>query len=192
MSTSIIHVLKLIGPSAIEIADKLDRLQRRRKVISTAGFKDFDWGPASQQAIEQLCERLIKTRYELPIAYYAQYVDSWSVAGSQMMWLRSERRRYRDRIWTNDWSLWYHRLPDQGWLKRRVSSVRRKSGHRSNDEMRWHVERVAEAAEYAEPFNRPALVLSMANSIGGSRHDDEYRRCLLAARERRSPKKGSK
>jgi hypothetical protein len=48
------------------------RIQRHVK-----GYGSDDWSEADHIAIADLCSALINAARDLPVVYYAQYLDSW-------------------------------------------------------------------------------------------------------------------
>jgi hypothetical protein len=180
MSTSKVFVLKIIGPEASAAAAECSRLAALRRPRDPHGLGSDDWSSEDQHAIDAFCENLLKGRDDLPIVYYAEYLDAWSVAGSSLQWVTP--RGHTGRLWSDTWNVWYHALPDRGALARRVSKVVRCKAYRSDAESRWLLNQVDEAARYAAQFNRPALVVALIRTIGPSRGDDEYRRCLITLR----------
>lgn len=180
MSTSLVHVLKLIGPRAREGAAECERLRALRRPTVPRGLSSEDWSSAAHGGIDAFAEGLLRLRGELPVVYQAQYLDTWSVAGSSLSSVTG--RAYAGRLCSDTWNVWFHALPDRGWLARRVARGRKLAGYRTASESRWLLDHVDEAARYAAVFSRPALVVALIQTIGGSRGDDEYRRCLMDVR----------
>jgi hypothetical protein len=117
----------------------------------------------------------------LPTAYSAQYIDSWSVAASNLASVTA--RGYRGRLWSEAWAVWFHGLPDRGWLKGRIAKLRQRRAYKSQAEDRWLIDHVHEAARYADAFDRPAILVALIRGIGASRSAEEYRRCLLSVND---------
>ena len=83
MSTSIVHVLAVIGKGAEQVESACEELLGRRKERHPKEYGSDDWSEQDHKDIEKFCVALVRASRELPVLYCAQYLDSWSVADSQ-------------------------------------------------------------------------------------------------------------
>src|SRR5580704_19762038 len=83
MSTSVVHVLTIVGKASQEVEAGCRDLLGRRVARFPNGYGSDDWSAEDHTAIESFCVRLIGAAYALPVLYYAQYNDAWSVADSR-------------------------------------------------------------------------------------------------------------
>jgi len=75
LSTSIVHVLTVIGKSAAEVEAACEDLLGRRIVSSAKSYGSSDWTDRDHEDIEKFCMSLLGAAGNLPIYYYAQYLD---------------------------------------------------------------------------------------------------------------------
>src|SRR5262245_59876303 len=95
MSTSLVHVLTVIGKAASEVEAACEDLLGRRVQHHANSYGTDDWSPVDHEAIAGFCTSLLKHVSKLPILYYAQYLDTWSVADSRFRLLEWSDGRKR-------------------------------------------------------------------------------------------------
>jgi hypothetical protein len=179
MSTSLVHVLTVIGRGAQEVEATCDELLGRRVERHPAGYGSGNWTDSDHADIERFCVTLTNAARQLPVLYYAQYLDSWSVGWSQFRLLRCADG-VRRQICGSDFGVVYYPSRFCADLLAQVQKWRRKRAYRDQAEDRWYLDHVKEALAVGLNMQVPFLVVSVSQGLGGSRYREE----ILAALDR--------
>ena len=180
MSTSIIHVMTIIGKGAEQVEAACEELLGRRvrsTFVSGAGYGSGDWSERDHADLEKLCAALIRAGRKLPVLYYAQYLDSWSVGGSNF-WLLEWPDAKKRVINGSNYDLVFY--PSQfapdflGQIKKR----QRTKLYRTQSEDRWYLDHVRDAIQSPLWLQAKFTVLSIKETLDGSRLDDEIKAAL--------------
>ena len=177
MSTSIVHVLTVIGKAATEVEAACVELLGRRIESDSKNEGSFDWSAADHQALEDLCVALIRASRELPVLYCAQYLDCWTVADSRFCILDwpDERRR---QIYGSAYGLAFYPSKFSLDLLTQIKKCRRRRFYRNQSEDRWFLDQMKEAIEAALWLESPFLTVSISECLCPSRHDEEIKASL--------------
>jgi hypothetical protein len=177
MGTSLVHVLTVIGKGATEVEDACDELLGRRIQRHVNRYGSEDWTEADHTAIADLCSALINAARDLPVVYYAQYVDSRSVADSRFRlveWPDAKRRW----IFGSTFGMVYYPSRHYESVLVQIKSKRRTKLYRTQTEDRWYLDHLKEATEAAIWLQAPFLVVSVSECLGGGRDDEEIKAAL--------------
>jgi len=177
MSTSLIHVLTVIGKGAREVEATCEELLSRRTERHSNCYASEDWSEVDHRGIAGLCLALINAARNLPVVYYAQYLDGWSVADSRFGLLEWSDGRKRQ-ICGDTFGLAFYPAPICQDLLAQMKRIRRRRHYRNQAEDRWFLERIREAIDAALWLEVPFLVVSISQCLGPSRHDQEIRAAL--------------
>ena len=173
MSTSLVHVLTIIGNAAQDAEAVCEELLARRKPRAGGGYGSSDWSAQDHADIQAFCLRLIAAAHELPILYYAQYLDPWTVADSRFALLPwpDERRRL---FCGGDHGIAFY--PAQ--IADAILGQIAENAPRAQREDRWYLDQLKNAIEAALWLKAPFLVVAISRCLGGSRQDDEIKAAL--------------
>jgi hypothetical protein len=172
MSTSLVHVLTLIGKGAHETEKECEELLRRRVEVEAGAYGSDDWPDTAHRDIERLCLLLVKAAYSLPVVYYAQYVDGWTVADSifsLLEWPDGCRRH----ICGDMFGVAFYPSQFRENLLTQITKSRKRRHYREYDENRWYLNHVQEALAAFSWVDGPSLVVSISQTLGPSRSDDD-------------------
>jgi hypothetical protein len=177
MSTNLVHVLTLIGKSAAEVAVSCEELLGRRVERNRQSYGSDDWSEADHKAIADFCLSLIKAVTDLPVVYYSQYLDSWSLANSMFRLLEWPDGRRRE-LCGGSFGLAFYPSEFCRELLAQIKALRRRKIYRNQTEDRWYINQMQEALSSALWLEAPFMVLSISQYVGSSRQDDEIRAAL--------------
>jgi hypothetical protein len=176
MSTSVVHLLTIIGKASQDVeAACRDLLDRR--VARSPGYGSDDWSAEDHTDIESFCVRLISAAYELPVLYYAQYIDAWSVADSRYRlvdWPDGQRLQ----VCGSNYGLVFYPSQYRESFLSQIKKRRQTRLYRKQAEYRWYFDHLNEAIQAAGWLQAMSLVVSISRCLGASRHDDEIKAAL--------------
>ena len=148
MSTNIVHVLTVIGKAANEVEAVCEELLSRREERRAGEFGTDDWSERQHEEIRAFCKSLIGASRELPVHYYAQYLDGWSVADSRFMLLDWPDGKRRQIFGTEHGIAFYPSDCCQSVLEQ-IAKWRRRKVYRTQTEDRWYLDHMREAIQAA-------------------------------------------
>src|SRR5262249_27256619 len=117
---------------------------------------------------------------DLPVLYYAQYLDSWDVADSRFRLLKWRDRRSRQ-IFGSMFGLVFYPSRFCEDLLSQIKSYRKTRIYRDQSEDRWFLDHMQEAINAALWLKAPFLVVSISECLGPSRDNEEIQAALNAA-----------
>jgi hypothetical protein len=176
MSTSFVHVLTVIGNGAKTVEAACEELLGRRVERHTPGYGSDDWSERDHKDIDDLCVALVRASRKLPVYYYAQYLDSWSVFSSmysQLEWPDGKKRLICGSAFN---LVFYTSRYSEEFLA--PIKRRRTKRYRTPVEDRWYLDRVKEAFEATLWLEGNFVVVSFDECIEGSRLDDDIKAAL--------------
>jgi hypothetical protein len=180
MSTNLIHVFTIIGSAASELEAVCDQLVSKRKTADPACFASDDWSRKDQKKFSLLCQKLIRSSRRLPVMYYAQYLDAWSVANSRFSLLKWDDGKRRQ-ISAPDFGMVFYPTEFCKSIVAQVRGRQRTKLYRTQSEDRWYLDHMVEAAKANSWLKAERLVVSISEYIGeGSRDDDTIKAALNA------------
>jgi hypothetical protein len=177
MSTSLVHILTVIGRGAADAEAACEELLCRRIQRRPRSYGSEDWTERDYKDIEHLCQALVKAARKLPVHYYAQYLDPWTVADSifgLLKWPDGRRRQ----ICGACFGLAFYPSRFAHEVLAEIEGLRLTEVFRSQAEDRWFLEHVKEAIDSALWLRDRFLVVCVSEVIGPSRHDDEVKAAL--------------
>ncbi len=177
MSTSLVHVLTVIGKGAKQVEAACEELRGRRVERHTQRYGSDDWSERDHRDIDDLCVALLRASRKLPVYYYAQYLDSWSIASSMfslLEWPDGMKRL----IYGSAFNLAFYPSRYSQEFLAQIKRRRRTKLYRTQVEDRWYLDRVKEAFEGTLWLERKFVVASIDEWIEGSRHDDDIKAAL--------------
>jgi hypothetical protein len=177
MSTSLVHVLTIIGKGAIEVEAACQELLARRIQQHPTGHGSSDWTENDHQALEQLCMSLVNASRNLPVLYYAQYLDPWTVADSRFHLLQWPDAR-RLHICGSTFGLAFYPSRFSHDFLEEIEKLRHAEFYHSQAEDRWYLDHVKEAIDTALWLEDKFLVVCISECIGPTRHDEEIKASL--------------
>jgi hypothetical protein len=179
MSTSLVHILTVIGKAAVDVEAACENMLggRVERHSRNYGYGSDDWSEADQKAAQRLSSALINAAPELPIVYYAQYLDSWSVADSRFRLLDWPDGRKRQ-ICGDMFGMVFYPSEFCQALLTQIKRLRRRKLYRDQAEDRWFLDHMREALQAALWLEKPFLVVSISKWLGPSRQDEEIRAAL--------------
>jgi hypothetical protein len=177
MSTSIVHVLAVIGKGAEQVESACEELLGRRKERHPKEYGSDDWSEQDHKDIEKFCAALVRASRELPVLYYAQYLDSWSVGDMQFRLLEWPDGKRRQIGGSNFGVVFYPSRYSNEFLAQ-IKRWRRRRVYRNQAEDRWYLDHIREAIEDALWLDSSFLVVSISECIDASRQDEEIRESL--------------
>lgn len=177
MSTNLVHVLTVIGKAARQVHAACEELLGRRVERHPKSYGSEDWSEAHHKAIEEFSLSLINTAPDLPILYYARYLDSWDVADSRFSLLQWPDGRRRQ-ICGDLFGLVFYPSEFCQSLLAQIKTLRRKKLYRKQYIYRWFLDHVREALLSALWLEAPFLVVSISQCLGPSRDDEQIRQSL--------------
>lgn len=117
-----------------------------------------------RREVDALADRLRAHAAELPVAYFAEWADHWSMGDSVDRWLAPAVAVSGDR-----YALYGYSLPDGGALARRLADA----GPQQFAEGDWLVRRLREAVEYRQELCDPATLIVLRRVTGPSVSDED-------------------
>jgi len=176
MSTSLVHVLTVIGKGAVQVEAACEELLSRR-VARGPGYGSLDWTDRDHEDLEHLCVALINAARNLPVLYYAQYLDPWTVGNSMFQLMKYSDGRMR-RICGSDFDLVFYPSRFSKEFLHEIDRWRQTEDYRKQSEDRWYLDHVGEAIASVLWLDGRFLVLSISETLGASRLDDEVQAAL--------------
>lgn len=177
MSTSIVHILTVAGRGAEEVETACEELLSRRVERQSGCYGSDDWSDQDHKDIEELCTKLIGAAHKLPVVYYAQYLDGWSVANSSCRLLECPDGKRR-LIFGSGFGLAFYPSRYCHDLLAQLTRLRRRKLYRTQAEDRWFLDQAREASEAAIWLQRTFLVVYISQSVGASRYDEEIKAAI--------------
>jgi hypothetical protein len=180
MATSLVHVLTIIGKAAEEVEAVCEEMLGRRIQQRATSYGSTDWTARDHEDLNRLCTGLVNAARKLPILYYAQYLDSWSVADARFQpvkWLDGRRRQI---CGSHHGLVFYPSKFAQDFIEQ-IGRLRNSQIYQNQTEDRWYLDRLKEAIDAALWLQARFLVVSFSEVIGPSRDDDEIRAALEAS-----------
>ena len=177
MSTSLVHFLTIVGEASQDVETACNELLGRRVERSPKSFGSDDWSGRDHKDIEEFCLHLLDTALNLPVLYYAQYLDAWTVADWRFSLLEwSDGRRLQ--ICGAGYGIAYYPSGQCDSLLAQIKKKQRTKLYRTQTEDRWYVDHLKDAIETALWLEAPYLVVSISQCLGPSREDDEIKAAL--------------
>lgn len=179
MSTNLVHVLTAIGDHSAWVEAECDSLLAKRVGQDPRSYGTDDWSDQDRREIDEFCKTLIASARDLPILYYAAYIDGWSMAGMQyrlLEWSDGARRQ----ICGDEHDLAYYPFAFRDDLLSQIKAARRRKFYRTQTEDRWYLDHVRDAIDSALWLEAPFLVVSVTEYLGPTRHDEDIRAALKA------------
>jgi hypothetical protein len=186
MSTNLVHVLTVIGKAAGEVEVACEELLGRRVEFDPNCYGSEDWSESDHRAIADFCSSLINAATDLPVIYYARFLDTWTVADSRFWLLEWPDGRRRQVCGESFGFAFYPSEFSQGLLAQ-IRAFRRRKLYRNQSEDRWFLDQMREALHSALWLEARFLVVEISQCLGASRHDDEIRAALNWSIEQTSP-----
>jgi hypothetical protein len=177
MSTSLVHILTIVGNGAGEAEAACEELLGRQVERHPKRYGSDDWSERDHEDIAAFCQTLVRVARELPVVYYAQYLDGWSVANSMFRLLQCPDGKRRWVCGDQFSFVFYPSIFSQYFLSA-IKRMRRTKMYRTQAEDRWYLDRVSEATESALWLRAQFLVVSVSECIGGSRLDEDLKAAL--------------
>jgi hypothetical protein len=172
MSTSLVHILTVIGQASVAAEKACDELLDRRVANEPRAYGSEDWSEKDHLDIERFCRQLIGAAHELPIAYYAQYINGWSVGNSffhLLQWPDGLQRQ----VCGSAFGFVYYSSAHWQSVRAQIEKRRRTKVYRSQAEDRWYLDHVKEAIEHVVWLESPFLVIAISQCLAPSRLDEE-------------------
>jgi hypothetical protein len=177
MSTSLVHVLTVIGKGATQVEAACEELRGRRVERDPQLYGSDDWSERDHRDIDDLCVALLRASRKLPVYYYAQYLDSWSI-GRSMYRLLDWPDGMKRLILGSAFSLVFYPSRYSQEFLAQIKRRRRTKLYRNQREDRWYLDQVKEAFESALWLEDNFIVVSIDECIEPSRYDDEIKAAL--------------
>jgi hypothetical protein len=163
-------IIKLVGPAASDAADRFDRWCKARVTDDPDGFFLLEWSAEIRREVSAYLSSLVEHRWELPIVYFSQHVDLWSVGIVFDHCLCGRKAQ----VGHDSGQLMCYRLPDRGELIKYNEPAAASPGN--VPENRWLARRLIEAAEAYDDVWPDAVLLVNRLAITPSSSDDELKR----------------
>jgi len=177
MSTSLVHLLTIIGKAARDVEAACNELLRRRVEHSPKSFGSDDWSDQDHKDIEKFCVHLLGAAHDLPVLYYAQYLDARTVADCRFSLLESPEGR-RLQICGAGYGIAFYPSGHCESVLTQIEKKRRTKLYRTWTEDRWYLDHLKDAIEAALWLEAPFLVVSISQCLGPSREDDGIKAAL--------------
>ncbi|MGO8752406.1 MAG: hypothetical protein ACLQNE_41230 [Thermoguttaceae bacterium] len=178
MSTSLVHLLTIVGTASQEVEAACNEMLGRRIERAPNEFGSDDWSERDHKDLEEFCVHLLDGAHELPVLYYAQYLDAWSVADSRYCCLLEWPDGIRRQVYGSSYGLAFYPSCHCDALLAQIKKMRRTKAFRTQTEDRWYLEHLKAATEAALWLQAPFLVVSISQCLGPSRDDDEIEAAL--------------
>jgi|GEM_PF-7073371 len=167
MSTSRVQVFGVIGQTAIDLQNRLETL-----LIENQLGEEEAYAP-NAQLVDDLADRLASICYQLPIVYFSEYVDDWSVADSQFHLLSEVGSG--DRICRGQCcSMVYFPRADSESLLGEIRSLKTESFYKNQCCDRWFLQHTEEAIGRCFSYEHH-LIVAVSRFLEPSRYDDLIR-----------------
>jgi hypothetical protein len=168
--------LTIIGESAATVENACEELLSRRVEKHPDSHGTDDWSESDHRDTEALCRRLITVARDLPVVYYAQYLDAWEneTRFSRVGW---PDQRYRH-VWGSPFSLAFYPSKHGEALMSEIKRRRRTKLWRTESEVRWYLEHLHEAIRSAMWLKERFVVVAVNELLGASRYDEEIKAAL--------------
>jgi hypothetical protein len=165
-------VIKLVGPAAFDAAVRFDCWWKAREGGDSEEWCVTKWSEAIRHEASAYLESLIEHRREMPIVYFSQHVDLWTMGGGI---LGRSARGIEPEVMHATGELWCHRLPDEGKLLRLHRSAAIAKPGQYVQESQWLARRLLEAAEAYDQVWPEAVLLLNRRVFNLSLSDEELR-----------------
>lgn len=176
MSTSVVHILTIVGKASLEVEAACDELLNRR-IPKPREYGSDDWSAQDHANLATLGKSLIAAAYELPVIFYSQYIDAWTVADARFSLVRWPDGKRRQIYGSSHGMVFYPSSMVSDFLSQ-IKSYRSTNLYQKHSEDRCYLDRLAEAIEAPLWLKAPFIVVGISQAIGASRLDDEIRAAL--------------
>ncbi|QVL31780.1 hypothetical protein KIH39_23545 [Telmatocola sphagniphila] len=172
MSTNIVTVLTIIGKASVQVEEACSEILNRKKKPKKRDLSlgSDDWTAEDHKALENLCENLLNIASQLPVVYYSQYLDGWSMCDSRWFFLEWPDG-IRRQIYGDDYGLVYYPQSICNSILEQLKKIKRRRNVVA--ENRMYNDRLREAIDAASWIKAPFVVVAFSKCLGGSRLDDE-------------------
>jgi hypothetical protein len=175
MATQRLIVIKVAGIATDSVMSCVSRWSAARTTSSQSEWGPEQWPDSVRQEIDRFVETLRTHAAILPILYYTEWVDMWSMGDVFGHRLNTSRDCRPTQLYGIRYEVYCHELAQ---LRRLNSSSSLIDAHAS-DETRWYFARLKEAADAWAPLVDRAVVLVIRQSLGGLVEDHEIEASLL-------------
>jgi hypothetical protein len=164
-----ITIAKLAGVSGDIALDRLAAWSAARNADDPNLWSPEQWPEHVRQEADDFAERLRASGFSLPVCYFVEWADLWSMGDLFPRWLTPPNSPKAIGVHANRFEMFAYSLPDGG----RLADYLAAAGPQQFSETDWFIARLQEAASAWEKLAARATLVVLRNVVGGSALDEE-------------------
>jgi hypothetical protein len=175
MASQRITIAKIGGEAGVAITSRFRRWAELRVFDDPMEWDSAQWPIEARREIDAFASTLRAHGHELPVFYFSEYVDFWSMEDVYSRWLSQPDRPRAIEVHCDRFQLWCYALPDGGSLADLLQRAPRLKRIRERDsqEERWFTIQLLEAILAWSPMVEVAAVVVLREVFGGLVEDHE-------------------
>ena len=175
MATQRITVATIAGRAGEVVVGRFRDWSAARDRRDPSLWAPEQWPEPSRRAAEAFAVRVREHGYALPVVYFSEYLDAWSMGDVFERWLAPSGGNELLRIHADRFELFCYPLPDDEALARSLQeALRPHSLHeRAASEYLWFLGRLLEAEEACVTVEGTAALVVLRAVLGRTRLEEE-------------------
>ena len=169
MASQRITIAKLAGVSGDIALEQLTALSAARNIDDPNLWSPEQWLDRERQLVDEFADRLRLHGIELPVCYFVEWVDMWSMGDLFPRWLTPPRSPRPIGVHGNRFEVFAYGLPDGG----RLADYLAAAGPQQFPETDYFVTRLQEAVRAWEQLVPRSTLVVLRHVVGGLVLDEE-------------------
>jgi hypothetical protein len=180
MATQRITIAKIAGRSGEVVVGRFRAWSASRATRDPGRWSPGQWPEPCRRAADGFADALRAHGYGLPVVYFSEHLDSWSMGDLFGRWLSPPGGPGVLGVHANRFELFCYPLPDVGALEGSLRQASRSAAlqEQAPPEERWFVGRLLEAAGARAGPDASAGLILLREVLGGSLADEEVAAAL--------------
>ena len=164
-----IIIAKLGGLSGDIALQRLSAWSSARNAVNPNEWSPEQWPDQVRQEADEFAERLREHGFALPVCYFAEWADLWSMGDLFSRWLTPPNCPGPVSVYANRFEVFAYGLPDDGCLANCLAAA----GAQQSPETDWFIARLREAVSAWELLVPSATLVVIRSVVGRSASDEE-------------------
>jgi hypothetical protein len=164
-----VAIAKIGGEASKKIRSLLSELAAARKVVDDLEWSMDQWQSFDRLKIDQFAEYLLAHACSLPVVYYVEWSDYWSMGDIFHYWLKPPGGFTPIILHGNKFEVFAYALPDDNFLARHLEGIK----HQQFDEYDLLKTRLLEAVRSWDRIVNQSIIVLLREVFGGIITDEE-------------------
>jgi hypothetical protein len=174
LATQRVTIAKIAGISGELALQRLTGWAAARQIDGPNLWSPEQWPDNVRQQGDEFADRVRANGFALPITYFAEWLDMWSMGDLIQRWLVPPNGTDSICVHGNRFEVFAYRLPDGGHLAQRLF----RAGPQQFSETDWLIARLREAIEASENLAGQAAIVVLRQVVGGTTLDETIAQSL--------------